>query len=113
MVTNTGNGKDTFKLTKELDEGLTLYLTETYFELEAYETKEITTQGLETQSSSKYEAYFVVESIGNGNVSANIILEIKGTSNSESADFSNRNLISIVAIGAFAFSAFLIRRRIF
>ena len=43
----------------------------------------------------------------------NIILEIEGTSNSESADFSNRNLISIVAIGAFAFSAFLIRRRIF
>ena len=113
LVTNTGNGKDTFKLTKELDEGLTLYLTETYFELEAYETKEITTQGLETQSSSKYEAYFVVESIGNGNVSANIILEVEGISNSKSADFSNLNLITLLAIGAFVFSAFLIRRRIF
>ena len=41
LVTNTGNGKDTFKLSKELEDGLTLYLTETYFELEAFETKAV------------------------------------------------------------------------
>ena len=45
LVTNTGNGKDTFKLSKQLEDGLTLYLTETYFELEAYETKVITPKG--------------------------------------------------------------------
>ena len=44
--THTGNGKDTFKLSKELEEGLNLYLTETYFELEPYETKQISTQDL-------------------------------------------------------------------
>ena len=39
------------KLSKELEEGLNLYLTETYFDLEPYETKQINTQGLETESS--------------------------------------------------------------
>ena len=111
IVTNTGNGKDTFKLSKELEKGLTLYLTETYFELEAYETKEIDTQGLETDTTSKYEANFEVESIGNENISANIVLEIKGIEKSESEEFSGLNLIAISAIGFVIFSIFIVRMR--
>ena len=106
LVTNTGNGKDTFKLSKELEDGLTLYLTETYFELEAYETKEINTQGLETETTLKYEAYFEVESIGNENISANVVLEIKGIENSESEEYSGLNLITIATIGFVIFTIF-------
>ena len=111
LVTNTGNGKDTFKLTKTLEEGLTLYLTETYFELEAYETKEINSQGLETEVAKTYDAYFEVESIGNDNISANIILEIKGTSDSQSNDYFSLSTILFVVIGAMIFSILLLRIR--
>ena len=111
LVTNTGNGKDTFKLSKELEDGLTLYLTETYFELEAYETKEINTQGLETETTLKYEAYFEVESIGNENISANVVLEIKGIENSESEEYSGLNLITIATIGFVIFTIFIVRMR--
>ena len=111
LVTNTGNGKDTFKLSKELEDGLTLYLTETYFELEAYETKEINTQGLETETTLKYEAYFEVESIGNENISANVVLEIKGREKSESEEYSGLNLLAIAVIGVVILSIFIVRMR--
>ena len=110
LVTNTGNGKDTFKLTKELEEGLTLYLTETYFELESYETKEINTQGLETKSNSDYDAVFEVESIGNDNISADLILKVKGNSDSNSNSSLNGNLF-ILTVGAIVFSMLLTKKR--
>ena len=111
LVTNTGNGKDTFKLSKELEDGLTLFLTETYFELEPYQTKEISTQGLETETASKYEANFEVESIGNVNISANIVLEIKGIEDSESGENSGLNLTATAVIGFVIFSIFILRMR--
>ncbi|OIR22655.1 MAG: hypothetical protein BEU02_00160 [Marine Group III euryarchaeote CG-Epi5] len=110
LVTNTGNGKDTFKLTKELEEGLTLYLTETYFELEPYETKEINTQGLETKSNSDYEAIIEVESIGNDNISADLILKVKGNSDSNSDSSLNGNFF-ILTVGAIVFSMLLTKKR--
>jgi hypothetical protein len=88
-----------------------LYLTETYFELDAYETKEINSQGLETEVAKIYDAYFEVESIGNENISANIVLEIKGTSDSESNENFGLSTISIIIIGALVFSIFLLRVR--
>ena len=98
---------EVFELSKELEEGLNLYLTETYFELEPYETKQINTQGLETESSLSYEAYFLAESIGNTNISANIILEIGGSPESKPDD--NSNIYGIVALisGIIVISAFL------
>ena len=111
LVTNTGNGKDTFRLSKELDEGLTLYLEETYFELEAGELKEINTQGLETKSTLKYEATFEVESIGNTNISANVVLEIKGISISDSEDSAISNGILVSIIIGITISALWIRAR--
>ena len=110
LVTNTGNGKDTFKLTKELEEGLTLYLTETYFELEPYETKEINTQGLETKSNSDYEAIIEVESIGNDNISADLILKVEGKSDSNSDSSLNGNFF-ILTVGAIVFSMLLTKKR--
>ena len=111
LVTNTGNGKDTFKLSKELEEGLNLYLTETYFELEPYETKQINTQGLETESSLSYEAYFSAESIGNTNISANIFLEIEGSPQSKPDDSSNIYRIVALISGIIVISAFLYKIR--
>ena len=90
---------------------MTLYLTETYFELEAYEIKEINTQGLKTESTLRYEAYFEVESIGNENISANVVLEIKGIENSGSEEYSELNLIAIAAIGFVILSIFVVRMR--
>ena len=95
-----------------IKKGLNLFLTETYFELDAYETKEISTQGLETETNSKYEAYFEVESVGNGNISANIILDIKGItdSKSDSDDIASSTTI-IVIIGALILGTFLVYSR--
>ena len=111
LVTNTGNGKDTFRITKELDEGLTLYLTETYFELEAFETRQIETQGFQTDEDSKYEAYFSVQSIGNENISADIVLDIKGINK----DNENNNLFStntiILILGIIALGSFMAYQR--
>ena len=111
LVTNTGNGKDTFKLSKQLEDGLTLYLTETYFELEAEEIKEINTQGLSTETTSNYEAYFEIESIGNDNISASIVLDIKGTDTSMLEESSGPNIILFTIIGAVIISIYLIRSR--
>ena len=111
LVTNTGNGKDTFKLSKQLEDGLTLYLTETYFELEAEEIKEINTQGLSTETTSNYEAYFEIESIGNDNISASIVLDIKGTDTSKLEESSGPNIILFTVIGAVIISIYIIRSR--
>ena len=111
LVTNTGNGKDTFKLSKQHEDGLTLYLTETYFELEAYETKVISTQGLETETTSKYEAKFEVISVGNRNISTNITLDIKGMENNKFEEDLGPNLSIIAVIGAVIFSIIIVRLR--
>ena len=76
MVKNNGNGKDNFKLEKSLEEGLTLYLTETYFELNAFEEINIKGIGIQGNKSKNYEAHFAVKSIGNQNISAEISLII-------------------------------------
>ena len=94
-------------MSKELEEGLNLYLTETYFDLEPYETKQINTQGLETESSLIYEAYFSAESIGNTNISANIVLEIEGSPQSKPDDSSNIYRIVALISGIIVISAFL------
>ena len=85
-------------------------MAETYFELESYETKEINTQGLETKSNSDYDAAFEVESIGNDNVSADLILKIKGNSDSNSDSSLNGNLF-ILTVGAIVFSMLLTEKR--
>jgi len=75
-ITNTGNGKDQFKLTKDLEEGLTLYLTETYFEMDAFSSITITALGMETNTSKEYNARFAIQSIDNENITAEVILEV-------------------------------------
>ncbi|MDP7445573.1 MAG: hypothetical protein QGF64_07950, partial [Candidatus Poseidoniia archaeon] len=69
-IINTGNGQDQFKLTKDLEEGLTLYLTETYFEMDAFSSVTITALGMETNTSKEYNARFTVQSIDNVNITA-------------------------------------------
>ena len=76
VVQNNGNGKDNFILEKSLEEGLTLYLTETYFELEAFETINIRGIGIQGNELKNYEANFVVKSMGNQNISTEINLTI-------------------------------------
>ena len=93
VVQNNGNGKDSFKLEKSLDEGLTLYLTETYFELEAFEEIEIKGIGIQGNESKNYVAQFVVNSIGNQNISAEISLIIDNINQDEIED---RKTISII-----------------
>ena len=88
-----------------------MYLTETYFDLEPYETKQINTQGLETESSLIYEAYFSAESIGNTNISANIVLEIEGSPQSKPDDSSNIYRIVALISGIIVISAFLYKIR--
>jgi len=76
-VQNTGNGNDVFTLSKELEQGLELYLTETYFELKPFENKSIQGIGIEMNNSEYYTAKFIVQSIGNSNISAEISIDIE------------------------------------
>ena len=96
VVQNNGNGKDSFKLEKSLDEGLTLYLTETYFELEAFEEIRIKGIGIQGNESKNYVVQFVVNSIGNQNISAEISLIIDNINQDEIED---RKTISIILAG--------------
>ena len=96
IIQNKGNGKDNFKLEKNLEEGLIIYLTETYFELEAFEEIRIKGIGIEGNESKNYEAQFVVKSIGNQNISAEVILIID---NIKQAGIEDRAIISVILAG--------------
>ena len=110
-ITNTGNGKDQFKLTKNLEEGLTLYLTETYFEMNAFSSITITALGMETNTSKEYDARFTVQSIDNENITAEVILEVI---NIENVDQGSNWIVSIflATIGMIGIVYFIYQRRI-
>jgi hypothetical protein len=95
IIQNNGNGKDSFKLEKNLEEGLTLYLTETYFELEAFEKISIKGIGIQGNESKNYDAHFVVKSIGNQNISAEINLTI----DINQTGIEERDTISVILAG--------------
>ena len=96
-------------LSKELEEGLTLYLPETRFELNAFERKTIKTIGLETLNQKIYEANFTAKSEGNTNISASVTLPISEQKNT--TDSSNQRWI-IGIIGIIGIAYFLYQRRI-
>ena len=110
-ITNTGNGKDQFKLTKDLEDGLTLYLTETYFEMDAFSSITITALGMETNTSKKYDAGFTVQSIDNENITAEVILEV---TNIEDMNKGNNWIVSIflATLGMIGIVYFIYQRRI-
>jgi hypothetical protein len=110
-IINTGNGKDQFKLTKDLEEGLTLYLTETYFEMDAFSSITITALGMETNTSEEYDARFTVQSIDNENITAEVILEV---TNIEDMNRGSNWIVSIflATIGMIGIVYFIYQRRI-
>ena len=110
-ITNTGNGKDQFKLTKDLEEGLTLYLTETYFEMDAFSSITITALGMETNPSKGYDAGFTVQSIDNENITAEVILEV---TNIENMNLGSNWIVStfLATIGMIGIVYFIYQRRI-
>ena len=110
-ITNTGNGKDQFKLTKDLEEGLTLYLTETYFEMNAFSSITITALGMKTNTSKKYDTRFTVQSIDNKNITAEVILEV---TNIENVNQGSNWTVSIflATIGMIGIVYFIYQRRI-
>ena len=110
-ITNTGNGKDQFKLTKDLEEGLTLYLTETYFEMDAFSSITITALGMETNISKEYNARFTVQSIDNENITAEVILEV---TNIENVNLGSNWIVStfLATIGMIGIVYFIYQRRI-
>ena len=111
FVQNNGNGKDTFRLEKNLDIGLELYLTESYFELDAFEEFTVKTVGLQTNETRNYEAMFNVKSIGNENITAEIILTIKGDNNNiQDRDWKIPIILAI--IGTIGLSYLIYQRRI-
>ena len=73
-IENSGNGNDIFIISKELEEGLTLYLPETKIELDGFEGKIIKTLSLDTEHPREYEATFTVQSEGNANITAEITM---------------------------------------
>jgi len=103
IIKNNGNGKDNFKLEKELENGLNLFLSETYFELDAFEEVEIRAIGIQTNKTKNYQATFIVKSIGNQNITAEVNLDVKGTNNIKETRDWNITLIfaSFGIIGVF------------
>ena len=110
-IINTGNGKDQFKLTKDLEEGLTLYLTETYFEMNAFSSITITALGMKTNTSKEYDARFTVQSIDNENITAEVILKV---TNIENVNQGSNWTVSIflATIGMIGIVYFMYQRRI-
>nr|AIE93590.1 thrombospondin type 3 repeat family protein [uncultured marine group II/III euryarchaeote AD1000_39_C04] len=110
-ISNSGNGKDYFKLTKDLEEGLTLYLTETYFEMDAFSSTTITALGMKTNTSKNYDVKFTIQSIGNENITAEVILEVTYL---ENQDQVSNWLIStfLGTIGMIGIIYFIYQRRI-
>ena len=110
-ITNTGNGKDQFKLTKDLEDGLTLYLTKTYFEMDAFSSITITALGMKTNTSKEYDAKFTVQSIDNENITAEVILEV---TNIEDMNKGNNWIVSIflATLGMIGIVYFIYQRRI-
>ena len=94
-VKNNGNGNDYFKLEKNLDDGLNLYLTETYFLLGAFDEIKINGLGLKGNESKEYKAQFMVNSIGNSNITAEVNLQININNNVS----ENRTITSFIFIG--------------
>jgi hypothetical protein len=109
VISNTGNGNDIFTLEKDLEEGLELYLTETYFELKPFEEKTIQGIGIEMNNTKDYTAKFTVQSIGNSNISAEITIDIE---NKKTVQNEQKNLISVsLAIIGFIGLAYVLYNR--
>ena len=84
----------------------------TYFDLEAFDTIVVTGMGLETNLSKPYNAKFIVQSVGNENITAEVILEI---TDNESLNQSGNNWIisiSLATIGTICIGYFIYQRRI-
>jgi dUTPase len=111
IIQNTGNGNDIFTLNKELEEGLDLYLTETYFELEPFEEKTIQGIGIEMNNSKYYTAKFTVQSIGNANISAEISIDIENKRD-EISEQNNLISASLAIIGIIGLVYILYNRRL-
>ena len=98
------------EVTKELDEGLTLYLTETYFELEAFETITVKGAGIETSMQTQ-KAKFMVQSTSNENITAEVLLDV--TSPQVQNEESNWIISIFLALSAMvAMTYFIYQRRI-
>ena len=109
VVTNNGNGKDTFKLEKTLEEGFTMLLTESYFKLDAFEEITVKGVGLESNESREYEIQLNVRSVGNENISAEVNLIVKV--NNESSEEKNRLMTVIFGLGGVLLVTYIIRQR--
>jgi len=94
-----------------LDEGLELYVTESYFELDAFEEITIKTVGLQTNESKKYTAEFSVESIGNENITAEVSLVIEGQTD-KNEERNNYFSIIFAIFGCIIISYLIYQRRI-
>ncbi len=94
-----------------MDEGLELYLTESYFELDAFEEIIIKTVGLQTNESKNYEAQFSVKSIGNENITAEVTLGIEGANN-KVQERDHYISITFAILGCLGVSYLIYQRRI-
>ena len=110
IIKNNGNGKDNFKLEKALENGLELFLSETYFELSAFEEVKIKAIGIQTNETKDYQATFIVKSIGNQNITAEVNLDIKGAATPGNRDW-NITLI-FASFGILGISYLIYQRRI-
>ena len=88
-----------------------IYLPETRFELQGFESKTIKTIGLETEKIKPYNAQFIVKSEGNQNISASVTLPIVKNI-SESTESNNIQAWIIGFLGLSGISYLIYQRRI-
>ena len=110
-IENSGNGKDYFVLSKVLEDGLSIYLPETRFELQGFESKTIKTLGLETEKIKPYNAQFTVKSEGNQNISASVTLPVVKNL-AEGSDSNNIQVWILGFLGLTGVSYLVYQRRI-
>ena len=75
FVENSGNGQETVMLTKNLPEGLTLHLSESYMQLAPFETREVRLSGIAGVEGS-YSVSFSAQSQLQPEVQVNLTFEL-------------------------------------
>jgi hypothetical protein len=75
FVENSGNGQETVMLTKNLPEGLTLHLSESYMQLAPFETREVRLSGIAGAKGS-YSVSFSASSELQPEVQVNLTFEL-------------------------------------
>ena len=109
FVENSGNGQETVMLTKNLPEGLTLHLSESYMQLAPFETREVRLSGIAGAKGS-YSVSFSAQSVNQPELQVNLTFELSVASEASFFSWIPALLLGLTGAGVVAWA--VARRRL-